>query len=181
MSALPLALLLCVLLIRGWELPEDPENRWLSDDNPAMSYICPHGGSISVIVSQYNTKTNERVWDFACKASFKMRIHCNWTKYVNRFDEGINFSCPGNALICGVRNLHLDPYKDRKWRFYCCKSDQTCYANCKWTPYINHAEEYFSWNTPNDTFLVGAVRYHNNTKQRRWQYRYCEEFPTTVV
>ncbi|XP_067878738.1 hemagglutinin/amebocyte aggregation factor-like isoform X2 [Heterodontus francisci] len=146
-----------------------------------MSYVCPRGGSISVIMSQYNNKTDERVWDFACKATYRGIINCTWTDYINGFDEGINFSCPFESLICGIENLRSPIEKDRKWRFYCCGNRRVCYANCVWTEYLNESKEYFSWQVPDDCYLVGVVRYHDEANaRRRWQYRYCAMFPTVL-
>ncbi|XP_060676737.1 hemagglutinin/amebocyte aggregation factor-like isoform X1 [Hemiscyllium ocellatum] len=181
MSPGKVCLLFCVLLARVRAPSEGPEKRWLVDNMSGMSYVCPRGGSISVIVSQFNNKTDERVWDFACKATFRGIINCSWTDYVNNFDEGINFSCPSESLICGVENLRLPKHKDRKWKFYCCGKYTVCYANCAWTDYVNESREYFSWLVPKGFYLVGAVRYHDsNGNKRRWQYRYCAMFPTVL-
>ncbi|XP_051901674.1 hemagglutinin/amebocyte aggregation factor-like [Pristis pectinata] len=115
-----------------------------------------------MVVSQYNNKTEERVWDFACKSTFQSHVNCSWTDYVNRFDEGINFSCPSEALICGVENLQGDSQRDRKWRFYCCEAARVCFRDCAWSPYVNQRNEYFSWEVPGNRYLVGVVRYHGN-------------------
>ncbi|XP_078064272.1 hemagglutinin/amebocyte aggregation factor-like, partial [Mustelus asterias] len=162
MSSVKLCLFLCVLLARAGGLSESPERRWLLDGTKGMSYVCPRGGSISIIVSQYSNKTNERVWDFACKATFRGIINCSWTDYVNSYDEGINFSCPSDSLISGVQNLQSPTQRNRKWKFYCCGRWSVCFANCVWTEYVNKSNEYFSWLVPEDFYLLGVVRYHDN-------------------
>ncbi|XP_043535221.1 hemagglutinin/amebocyte aggregation factor-like isoform X2 [Chiloscyllium plagiosum] len=130
---------------------------------------------------QFNNKTDERVWDFACKATFRGIINCSWTDYVNNFDEGINFSCPSESLICGVENLQLPKHKDRKWKFYCCGKYTVCYANCAWTDYVNESKEYFSWLVPKGFYLVGAVRYHDsNSKYVILPPPRCNSFDSTV-
>ncbi|XP_041037477.1 hemagglutinin/amebocyte aggregation factor-like isoform X2 [Carcharodon carcharias] len=168
MPGLKIHLLFCVLLARGGSPTEGPEKRWLVDNMKSMS--------------QLSNKTKERVWDFACKASFRGFINCSWTDYVNSVDESINFSCPPESLISGVENLRVPPHKDRRWKFYCCEKWSVCYTKCNWTQYINESNEYFSWQVPEGFYLVGAIRYHDNVvNKRRWQYRYCAMFPVALT
>ncbi|XP_059836282.1 hemagglutinin/amebocyte aggregation factor-like isoform X2 [Hypanus sabinus] len=181
MPALGGLLLLSALLSTERVYTAVPERRWLKDNIVGISYVCPYRGSISMVVSQYNNKTEERVWDFACKSTFQSHVSCSWTDYVNRFDEGINFSCPSEALICGVENLRGTIQKDRKWRFYCCEAGHVCLRGCAWSPYINQRNEYFSWEVPADHYLAGIVRHHGNQSgERRWQFRYCAMFSTNI-
>ncbi|XP_067832211.1 hemagglutinin/amebocyte aggregation factor-like isoform X2 [Heptranchias perlo] len=177
MSDVTILLVICVFLAGGRVQPEGAEKRWLNDYQ-MLHYVCPHRASISIIVSQHSNKTKDRVWDFACKTSFRGLINCSWTDYVNNFDEGINFSCPSKSLICGLENLLDDKHKDRRWKFYCCQGDDVCLTRCIWTPYINKYKEYFSWQVPEGSHLVGTVCYNDDQRgQRRWQYRYCAMDP----
>ncbi|XP_062888013.1 hemagglutinin/amebocyte aggregation factor-like [Mobula hypostoma] len=174
-------LLLSALLSTERVYTSVPERRWLKENNLGISYVCPYRGSISMVVSQFNNKTEERVWDFACKSTFQGHVSCSWTDYVNRFDEGINFSCPSEALICGAENLRGDIQKDRKWRFYCCEAGRVCFRGCAWSPYVNQRNEYFSWEVPADHYLAGIVRHHENQSgERRWQFRYCAMVSTNM-
>ncbi|XP_072346750.1 hemagglutinin/amebocyte aggregation factor-like isoform X2 [Scyliorhinus torazame] len=146
-----------------------------------MSYVCPRGGSISVIVSQLSNITRDRVWDFACKASFRGIINCSWSDYVNNYDEGVHFSCPSESLISGVQNMRSLTHKQRKWKFQCCGRFSVCFANCVWTQYVNRADEYFSWLVPGDFYLVGIGSSNGEVSAlHQWQYRYCVMFPTVM-
>ncbi|ROI15312.1 Hemagglutinin/amebocyte aggregation factor [Anabarilius grahami] len=107
------------------------------------------------------------LWEFGCKDTFDSGSDCFLSPYANDFDQPLNFVCPPHNFMAGMSSNHNNKHEDRRWQFYCCRSNGHCTDHCEWTTYVNWFDEYFHWNVPNrnvpnQNYLVGAESYHEN-------------------
>ncbi|XP_048012065.1 hemagglutinin/amebocyte aggregation factor-like isoform X1 [Megalobrama amblycephala] len=166
-----LFLLLTSLLANG---QDSTELRWENSYDQPLDFKCPPGQSISYIKSEHHNHHEDRLWEFGCKDTFDSGSDCFLSPYANDFDQPLNFVCPPHHIMAGMSSYHNNKHEDRRWQFYCCRSNGHCTANCEWTTYVNWFDEYFHWNVPNQNYLVGAESYHENKHEdRRWKYMYC--------
>ncbi|ROI15311.1 Hemagglutinin/amebocyte aggregation factor [Anabarilius grahami] len=142
-----LFLLLTSLLANGQEL------RWENAYDQPLDFKCPQGQTISYI---------KRLWEFGCKDTFDSGSDCFLSPYANDFDQPLNFVCPPHHFMAGMSSYHNNKHEDRRWQFYCCRSNGHCTDHCEWTTYVNWFDEYFHWTVPNQNYLVGAESYHEN-------------------
>ncbi|XP_052388297.1 hemagglutinin/amebocyte aggregation factor-like [Carassius gibelio] len=150
---------------RGWK------NRY----DGILNFNCPAGQSISSITSEHNNNYEDRVWDFGCQVTNGQSGSCFWTSYVNDFDQVIFFECPAQHVIAGMSSYHSNSHEDRRWKFYCCRSNCIS-ANCHWTSYVNSFDEYFHWTVPSESVLVGTQSYHQNREEdRRFRFKVCSQ------
>ncbi|XP_051746087.1 hemagglutinin/amebocyte aggregation factor-like [Ctenopharyngodon idella] len=163
-----LFLLLIGLLANGQEL------RWENAYDQPLDFKCPQGQTISYIKSEHKNRHEDRLWEFGCKDTFDSGSDCFLSPYANDFDKPFTFECPPHHIMAGMSSNHNNKHEDRRWQFYCCRSNGHCTANCEWTTYVNWFDEYFHWTVPNQNYLVGAESYHENKHEdRRWKYMYC--------
>ncbi|XP_050964382.1 hemagglutinin/amebocyte aggregation factor-like [Labeo rohita] len=148
---------------------------WHNNFDEPLSFKCLAGQSISSIRSEHSNYHEDRHWDLSCKRTNKPNAECHQSAYVNDFDKAFTFECPENYAIAGMSSYHSNYHEDRRWQFYCCKV--VCASGdraCQWTTYVNTFDEYFHWNVPPHSVLVGAESYHQNYQEdRRWRYKYC--------
>uniref|UniRef100_A0AAY5K6X7 Hemagglutinin/amebocyte aggregation factor n=1 Tax=Esox lucius TaxID=8010 RepID=A0AAY5K6X7_ESOLU len=148
--------------------------RWQNSYDQPLDFTCPPGQSISRIVSEHNNKHEDRVWDFACKATFASSTSCFTSAYVNDFDKPFIYQCPSHQVITGMNSYHENKHEDRRWKFTCCGSNNFCTDSCGWTNYVNWFDEAFTFEMPPNTYLVAVESYHeNHHEDRRWRYQYC--------
>ncbi|KAG9329598.1 hypothetical protein JZ751_003510 [Albula glossodonta] len=144
-----------------------------SYDDP-LTFTCNQEDSISMVTSKHSNSHEDRLYGFSCKKTFDSLAQCFWTNYVNCFDERFTFYCPPNHVISGMASYHDNGREDRRWKYYCCRVNNYCNSNCRWTTYVNNFDDYFTWNVPSQNYLVGAESYHDNKREdRRWRFYYC--------
>ncbi|XP_073694652.1 dermatopontin-like [Garra rufa] len=164
-----------LLLLTGL-LANGQESRWENAYDQPLDFNCPAGQTISSIKSQHDNSKEDRIWEFTCTDTFDPSAECSMSPYANDFDQTFTYECPPNHIMAGMSSYHDSGKEDRRWQFYCCRSNGYCTANCEWTTYVNYFDEPFHWVVPNPNYLVGAESYHDNGKEdRRWMYKYCSK------
>ncbi|KAJ1166613.1 hypothetical protein NDU88_007012 [Pleurodeles waltl] len=148
--------------------------RWVNDYDQPLLFTCSNQDSINSIISQHHNKHEDRLWDFTCKNTFSASVTCQWSPYVNNFDEEFSYTCPFGSVISGFDSYHHNKHEDRRWRIYCCTQNSDATNNCQWTNYVNDFDAYFNWQVPAGRYLVGVSSYHDNHREdRRWKYQHC--------
>ena len=142
-------------------------------------------GFLTTIRSSYSTSVRDRQWTVGnCAFSALSSLTCVETGYVNSYRGAFNFDCvrsygPGYALS-GMRSSFSSSYKDRRWRYTCCKMPRTDWivSDCAETP-MNSVRNALSWNAPASTIDKTVVAtgiyslFDSSYNDRRWKVRYC--------
>ncbi|PVD30655.1 hypothetical protein C0Q70_09928 [Pomacea canaliculata] len=81
---------------------------WVNQYDDPFSWSCPAGQFISSITSIHNDHYEDRLLQFhlfitSCSGSV---TNCQWSDYVNEFDEPLNYQCPGQGFIVGIGSYH---------------------------------------------------------------------------
>ncbi|XP_069484905.1 hemagglutinin/amebocyte aggregation factor-like [Ambystoma mexicanum] len=164
--------------VPGDESTEVLQPRWVNSYDQPLYFTCPSLQSVNSIISQHHNKHEDRVWDFTCKSTFTGSVSCQWSPYVNNFDEDISFACPFGSAISGFESYHHNKHEDRRWKFLCCHQNSDLNHDCLWTNYVNDFDAYFHWPVPSGRYLVGVYSYHDNHREdRRWKYQHCAKRP----
>ncbi|NP_001106323.1 uncharacterized protein LOC100127280 precursor [Xenopus laevis] len=174
-------LIVLVALAGAWAAPQgrEPGSKWINDYDKPFSFQCPDQQSIGFIISKHNNRREDRVWNFTCQYTLYQPHFCNWTDYINDFDQELNFTCPLGSVVSGIQSYHDNKKEDRRWKFLCCQGEVAVAQNCTWGDYVNDFDECLTWKSPPNHHLVGAFSYHDNGKEdRRWKYYSCERSDT---
>ncbi|CAB1345858.1 unnamed protein product [Coregonus sp. 'balchen'] len=104
-------LLLAGVLVNGQAL------RWQNELDLPLQFNCPSRQSISHI---------KRWRFFCCRVNSYCNQDCQWTPYVNYFDELISWKVPSLNYLVGAGSYHSNPHEDRRWRYQYCTRTKNC-------------------------------------------------------
>ncbi|GLD67223.1 uncharacterized protein AKAME5_001858100 [Lates japonicus] len=121
---------------------------------------CPSKQVVSQIKSSHSSY--DRQWKVECKP-FDAALSCSWSGFFNLYEKELNYNCPANHVIAGVRSNYEHAHRDRKWSILCCTAPKLITFECRETPMVNYWNEDFDWCVPGDNFLTGIqTRDRNN-------------------
>ncbi|KAH9492205.1 Inter-alpha-trypsin inhibitor heavy chain H3 [Bulinus truncatus] len=84
---------------------------YVNDWDQPFNFSCPDGQILSYISSVHSNKKEDRRWEFLCRTAGRTSS-CTDSGYVNKFDEPVVFTCPGDRVMTGVHGYHSDRYED---------------------------------------------------------------------
>ncbi|XP_040201655.1 hemagglutinin/amebocyte aggregation factor-like [Rana temporaria] len=94
-------------------------------------------------------------------------------RWVNDYDQPLNFQCADRQSISIVISQHDNRHEDRVWDFACQNTFST--ASCSWTGYVNDFDQEFSFICPFGSVISGMQSYHDNKREdRRWSFLCCQ-------
>ncbi|XP_078349158.1 hemagglutinin/amebocyte aggregation factor-like [Oculina patagonica] len=97
-------------------------NHWQNKLDQPLTFECPQYGFISGIESKFSWPARDRWFDFRCCHRHGYATHsCYWTKYVNNWDQDVDYSVPYPYHLVGVHSYHYNKAEDRRWRFKICR------------------------------------------------------------
>ena len=135
---------------------------------------CASGHSIYRVRSSHSNHHEDRRWSFSCRYDRKIGSSCQWSGYVNNYDQSILYQCP-NGVIAGLHSKHHNHYEDRRFSFKCCFTQMNYQQNCRWTGNVNDWNRRMDYTVPKGYFLTGAKSFHNNRKEDRlWRFLICQ-------
>jgi hypothetical protein len=110
-----------------WEctdLPGGPSTCEWSGELNAMDMPIEYTASddyfISGVASYHNNGREDRIWWVKiCKQEGKCCTGCQWTDYLNNWDEELSLQT-GGKVICGISSYHNNDHEDRRWKFLLC-------------------------------------------------------------
>ncbi|XP_062574151.1 hemagglutinin/amebocyte aggregation factor-like isoform X2 [Saccostrea cucullata] len=172
-----LHILLAVCLILRFQVAISWKNDW---DRP-LNFQCPlKTQAIDAVVSYHRNHYEDRRYELHCGDVLKDRevtVNCEWSGYVNDFDQVVHFQCPGAGYINGMHSYHHNYYEDRRHEFRCCgpKSSNYYYSNCRWTGWLNNFDDPVAYFVPNGYVLRGVNSFHHNHyEDRRFRFEVCQ-------
>ncbi|XP_046564165.1 dermatopontin-like isoform X2 [Haliotis rubra] len=146
---------------------------YVNDFNEPLLFKCPKGMSIASWESYHENSPEDRRHRFTCKTTRGLG-KCQWSGYVNQFEQPVSFQCPNNGVISGVSSIHSNGPEDRRFDFYCCSLRCEQLVQCQGTGYVNNWDGYLNFLVPVGRFLKGVSSVHHNVhKDRRWAFETC--------
>jgi len=138
-------------------------------------YECPEDYSITHIESEHSNKREDRKWSVRCSQLAYGYDKCDrLTDYVNEMDKEMDFSCNNGSVISGVYSDHTNKQEDRRWKYKCCKAENTCHSDCQESGYINDWDTHMTFDVSGDERIVGFKSHHKNLKEdRKWKVITC--------
>lgn len=158
---------------------------WMTEYDKQFQIECPAGEYLQKIESTHDNRKEDRVFNFYCARVNSTELHisdsCEWTEYVNDFDELFEFQCWDDNVIAGVSSYHDNHDEDRRFKFLCCKPAVTDAAvavithSCNYTDWLNDFDKPFSYSVPDGWVLRGVISVHNNRDEdRRFKLDICQ-------
>ncbi|XP_060065774.1 hemagglutinin/amebocyte aggregation factor-like [Ylistrum balloti] len=131
-------------------------------DDP-MDFSCQGNKTLRHLSSHHSNHHEDRVWSMGCYDAVAMVHNCQWTGYVNDFDQPFDFECPGEGFINGVRSIHDNGHEDRRWAFQCCTMQGRIRQDCQDTGFVNSYDGGLSVTTDhNNKNFHGWISIHDN-------------------
>uniref|UniRef100_A0A8C9T4L3 Si:dkey-14d8.6 n=1 Tax=Scleropages formosus TaxID=113540 RepID=A0A8C9T4L3_SCLFO len=87
-----------------------PDCHWtyyVNDFDQEFSFECPSNYVLSGMESYHENKHEDRRWKFyCCRINNFCNSNCQWTPYVNNFDETFDFYIPTQNYLVGTGSYH---------------------------------------------------------------------------
>ncbi|XP_024228663.1 hemagglutinin/amebocyte aggregation factor isoform X2 [Oncorhynchus tshawytscha] len=108
----------------------EPECLWspyVNDFDQEFSFKCPQNYVLTGVNSYHSNYYEDRRWKFyCCRVNSYRNQDCQWTPYINYFDEVISWQVPGLNYLVGAGSYHSNYYEDRRWRYQYCTRKSNC-------------------------------------------------------
>lgn len=151
---------------------------WVNSWRQYFSTDCPSSYSVTFWQSEHRNCKEDRIHYFQCGYGPVRYRHgnCAWSgHYVNDFDQLVNYKCPHNGFITGVRSVYSGHHRDRRFNFRCCHVSGLRAHSCQTTLYQNQWDKEIRYQVPNGYFLVGVTSvHHNRHEDRRYKFEICQ-------
>ncbi|KAL2089481.1 hypothetical protein ACEWY4_014169 [Coilia grayii] len=97
------------------------QTNWVNHFDEAFTYTCPRNFVIAGMGSFHSNNHEDRRFHFRCCGGSTLSYsNCQWTPYVNCFDEYFEWLVPFHNYLAGVSSYHDNYRADRRFRFYIC-------------------------------------------------------------
>ncbi|KAA0720723.1 Millepora cytotoxin-1 [Triplophysa tibetana] len=98
---------------------------YVNDFDQKLNYECPSNYVVSGMSSYHSNKHEDRRWKFyCCRSSGYCNTDCQWTTYVNWFDEAFHWTVPNHNYLVGAESYHDNGPDDRRWMYKFCSQVQ---------------------------------------------------------
>lgn len=183
MMLLITALLLFVACGSVHPAPE-PYTKLVTDYDKPFTLTCKKGEHLVGLYSEHDNHFEDRKWTLHCINYGSVTLGCKWFGPVNKYDEDVNFVCPGGGIISGLQSVHDNHKEDRRWKVRCCKASRKyAISACKWTGWVNKYDEklsFFKASKDANLVITGMKSHHDNhAEDRQFKFQMCRRFGNT--
>ncbi|XP_072566487.1 hemagglutinin/amebocyte aggregation factor-like [Paramormyrops kingsleyae] len=102
----------------------NPQCFWtpeVNDFDEEFTFVCPNNYVMTGMSSYHDNKHEDRRWQFQCCQIYNYcNSNCQWTPYVNNYDEEFTWLVPSMNFLVGAESIHHNKHEDRRWKFYYC-------------------------------------------------------------
>ncbi|XP_059156033.1 dermatopontin-like isoform X1 [Physella acuta] len=89
-----------------------------------LEFQCPNDGIITGVESIHDNGHEDRMWGFqCCNPDGHVSHACEYTPYVNQYDQMLTYRVPDGMVLRGVTSVHDNGHEDRIFKFDICKLD----------------------------------------------------------
>ena len=137
-----------------------------NDYHRSLYKVCDWGYGMTQVASEYEKKKVDRQWRWECRQVVQNSYpSCYWSSYENIFYEPILFMCGKDRYLGGVESYFMSHYRDRRWRFVCCRADGYITKSCEITSYTNTWEGLMNFQAREGSVITGVFSHHDNDKE----------------
>uniref|UniRef100_A0A673FQ98 Hemagglutinin/amebocyte aggregation factor-like n=2 Tax=Sinocyclocheilus rhinocerous TaxID=307959 RepID=A0A673FQ98_9TELE len=84
----------------------------VNDFDQKFTFECPPHHIITGMSSYHNNKHEDRWWQFyCCRSNDHCTADCEWTTYVNCFDEYFHWTVPNHNYLVGAESYHENKHE----------------------------------------------------------------------
>ncbi|XP_051976572.1 hemagglutinin/amebocyte aggregation factor-like [Xyrauchen texanus] len=99
---------------------------YANDFDQEFTFVCPPDHVIAGMSSYHDSKHEDRRWQFSCcRGNGHCNSNCQWSSYVNYFDEAFEWTAPHMHVLVGAESYHDNSREDRRWNYMYCAA-QSC-------------------------------------------------------
>ncbi|XP_069113827.1 hemagglutinin/amebocyte aggregation factor-like isoform X2 [Argopecten irradians] len=141
-----------------------------------MDFSCAVNTTLRHLHSHHDNHHEDRIWSMGCYPAVAPVYGCQWTSWVNGYDQAFDFECPDEGFINGVRSRHDNNHEDRVWAFQCCKMKGLIRNDCTDTGFVNRFDGDLSFTTHHDNQNIhGWISVHDNDHEDRiFDFMVCD-------
>lgn len=96
---------------------------------------------------------------------------CSWSGYVNTWDALVDYTCPDNEVMAGVRSTHNNGTEDRRYSFNCCRATANGTDLVKsfsvFSGDVNSKDQLVNYTCPTPLVYTGVKSSHDNGSEDR--------------
>ena len=160
---------------------------YLNDWDQSFDYYCPGDKSMVGIESYHNSGREDRRFRFLCcnlqiDNQNATRSSCSSTEYVNEYDQKLNFTCPFEMVMVGMKSKHNSGREDRQFGFHCCRyraSGLRLFTReCSISGYVNNYDSRANYSCTNSSVMVGQSSVHDSGREDRRFSHHCCSYET---
>ncbi|XP_030640582.1 hemagglutinin/amebocyte aggregation factor-like [Chanos chanos] len=101
-------------------------SEYANDFDQEFTFQCPKNYVLTGMNSYHDNHHEDRRWRFhCCLVHNQCNAVCQWTTYINYFDEPFSWSVPTMNYLVGTGSYHSNSKEDRRWRYMYC-TRQSC-------------------------------------------------------
>ncbi|XP_056373564.1 hemagglutinin/amebocyte aggregation factor-like [Hyla sarda] len=71
--------------------------------------------------SYHDDGQEDRRWSFFCCRGKVQRRNCQWSSYVNDFEQEFTWKASSSRYLVGISSYYDNEHKDRSWTFATCE------------------------------------------------------------
>ena len=117
---------------------------------------CGTTSALYRVRSQHSNNTQDRQWLWECRSVVDTAFDdCEWTAYLNSFNQPIYFQCDHDYVLTGVNSYYNNEAEDRRWKAKCCKSSDHFVQDCRVSRYINSYDSYVDFSVDSPEVFTG--------------------------
>ncbi|XP_057295687.1 hemagglutinin/amebocyte aggregation factor-like [Hydractinia symbiolongicarpus] len=97
-------------------------NHYVNDFDMPFQFVCPHNHVITGMSGVHSNPHEDRRYKFRCSLYVgRYQTACEWTGYLNQFDQYLHYVVPSTHFLTGIKSYHVNHYEDRRFAAYICK------------------------------------------------------------
>ena len=139
---------------------------WQNNYDQELTVDCGDTSALYRVRSQHSNGAEDRQWLWECRTVVDTAFDdCQWTGYLNSFDQPIYYQCDHNYVLTGVNSYHDNGAEDRRWKAKCCKSSDHFVQDCRVSGYINSYDSYMDFSVDSPEVFTGFFSAHMNSPE----------------
>lgn len=151
---------------------------WATPLRAEWTFECTNETTLKILQSANIAGYHDRQWNFQCGGSdAKLKgAPCEWSAYVNDYNQLFNFQCPNDGVITGLASYYYS--SDRRYQFLCCFPTGYIAHACQFTPNINSLGGFLNYRRPDHWYIRGFSSYFgtgsNGYYDRSFGFNICK-------